>query len=300
MTAAVLGIGVGVGLLVAYVGWRPPAEPLAVALARLDRPPRHQTPGSRPADGEASWDERLGAIALRRVSPLRRAVDRTRKDLRTTGRTPDEQAARTIVYGGFGLFLGPWLGVITWLAGAPFPPPVLGTVSLAGAGIGLTAPWTSVHSDAKRRRRDLLVALAAWCDLVSRCLASGRGVDQSVTTAARAGDGWAFGELRAALSGGSLRGETPWDSLDQLGADLGVEDLRELASTIAMAGEEGAAVRVAVATKARTIRERVTSDTERTAEAATAQMPMPTFLVAVGFLVFLGYPALVALSRSGF
>jgi Flp pilus assembly protein TadB len=266
----------------------------------LDRPPGERTPGNRRAEGTASWDERLGAVALRRVSPLRHAVDRARRDLRTVGRTPDEQAARTVIYGTFGLFLGPWLGVVTLLAGAPFPPPVLGAVGLVGAGVGLMAPWASVRSDAKRRRRDLLVALAAWCDLVSRCLASGRGVDQSVTTAAGAGDGWAFVELRAALSAGALRGETPWDSLDQLGTELGVEDLRELASTIAMAGEEGAAVRVAVATKARTIRERITSDTERTAEAATAQMPMPTFLVALGFLVFLGYPALAALSRSGF
>jgi Flp pilus assembly protein TadB len=144
------------------------------------------------------------------------------------------------------------------------------------------------------------MALAAWCDLVSRCLASGRGVDQSVTTAARAGSGWAFGELRRALAGGSVRGQTPWASLEQLGVELGVEDLRELASTIGMAGEEGAAVREAVATRARTIRERVTTETERIAEAATAQMPMPTFVVAMGFLVFLGFPALAALSRSGF
>lgn len=298
MIAALLGIGFGVGLLVTYVGWRPRAEPLAVALARLGQRPPAAT--AIRDDEPETWDVRLGAAGLRHSGTLRNAAARAGQDLRTVGRSAEEQAARTMLYGGFGFFLGPWLGMVTWLAGAVFPPPVLGAVGLLGASIGVVAPWTSVRADARRRRRDFLLALATWCDLVSRCLASGRGVDQSVTTAARAGSGWAFGELRAALSGGAVRGQTPWMSLDHLGAELGIEDLRELSATIGMAGEEGAAVREAVSTKARTIRDRITSDTERTAEAATAQMPMPTFMVAMGFLFFLGYPALVALSRSGF
>ena len=297
MIAPLLGAGVGVGLLLAYLGWRPQAEPLAVALARLD----HRPQAAAASDDEAdTWDVRLGAAGLRHSGSLRTAVARARQDLRTVGRSAEEQAARTLLYGGFGLFLGPWLGMVTWLAGAAFPPVVLGTVGLLGAGLGVVAPWTSVRAEARRRRRDFLLALATWCDLVSRCLASGRGVDQSVTTAARAGSGWAFGALRGALSGGAVRGQTPWASLDQLGDELGIEDLRELSATIGMAGEEGAAVRDAVSTKARTIRDRITSDTEQAAEAATAQMPMPTFVVAMGFLVFLGFPALVALSRSGF
>lgn len=297
MIAALLGAGLGAGLLLTWVGVRPRPEPLAVALARLDQRPR-----AAPARGsqQETWDIRLGTVALHSVDALRRAVDRARRDLRIVGRRPEEQAALTVLYAAFGLFLGPWLALVTWLVGSSLPPILLGMVSLVGAGIGAVMPWTSTRTEATRRRRDFMLALAAWCDLVSRCLASGRGVDQSVTTASRAGGGWAFGELRAALSGGSVRGETPWASLNQLGDELGIEDLRELASTIGMAGEEGAAVRDAVSTRARTIRERVTAETERLAEAATAQMPMPTFVVALGFLVFLGYPALVALSRSGF
>lgn len=299
MIAALLGVGVGLGLLITWVGVRPRPEPLAVALARLDPAPTTPAPVTSPGVQE-TWDVQLGRAALRSVTALRRAVDRSRSDLRVVGRPPEEQAARTLLYGAFGLLLGPWLGLVTWLAGSMLPPLLLGVVSLIGAGIGLVTPWTSIRTDATRRRRDFLMALAAWCDLVSRCLASGRGVDQSVTTAARAGSGWAFSELRRALAGGSVRGQTPWASLEQLGVELGVEDLRELSSTIGMAGEEGAAVREAVATRARTIRERVTTETERLAEAATAQMPMPTFVVAMGFLVFLGFPALAALSRSGF
>lgn len=299
MIAALLGVGTGVGLLLVYLGWRHRPEPLTVALARIDRPPQVPATVGRQG-GPGAWDVSLGAISLRSIGVLRTAVAGARRDLRVVGRSAEEQAARTVLYGGFGLFLGPWLGVVTWLAGSALPSFFLGGISLVGAGFGVVVPWASMQSEAARRRRDFELALAAWCDLVSRCLASGRGVDQSVTTAARAGEGWAFGELRRALSGGAVRGQTPWASLDELGTELGLSDLHELAATIGMAGEEGAAVREAVATRARTIRERITADTERIAETATAQMPLPTSVVAFGFLVFLGYPALVALSRSGF
>jgi tight adherence protein C len=118
-------------------------------------------------------------------------------------------------------------------------------------------------------------------------------------TAAASGGGWAFAELRGALHAGYVRGEPPWSSLGQLGAELGIPDLSELASTITMAGEEGAAVRNTVAAKARTIRERITADTELTAAAVTERMSLPSILLVLGFLVFLGYPAVNAMFQLG-
>ena len=96
-------------------------------------------------------------------------------------------------------------------------------------------------------------------------LAAGRGVEQAMETASRAGQGWAFAELRGALHAGYVRGEPPWVALERLGDELGVGDLTELASTVALAGEEGAAVRTTVAAKARTIRERMSADSEMAA-----------------------------------
>jgi Flp pilus assembly protein TadB len=236
---------------------------------------------------------------MRRIWPLVAAVDRVRGDLRLIGRSPEEQVARTVLLCAFGLFLGPWLGLFAWVSGTVPPPALLGAISLIGGMCGALQPWTSLRAIASRRRRDLLLALAAWCDLLAMSLAAGRGIEQAVTTAALAGDGWAFGELRGALSAGHVRSETPWATLDQLGSNLGIGDLRELAATIAMAGEDGAAVRDAVTTKARTLRERISADIERDAERATAEMGMPTVTVAFGFLIFLGYPAVLALSNIG-
>ena len=66
-----------------------------------------------------------------------------------------------------------------------------------------------------------------------------------------------------------------------------------------MAGEEGAAVRTSVAAKARTIRERMIAETEVTAAAVTERMSLPSILLVLGFLVFLGYPALHAMFQIG-
>lgn len=292
MSAALTGLAFGCGLLLIAYGWRPRPEPLATALARLHTP-------IEPRDiGAASWDVRLGDLAVRRLGPMARATHRARSDLRIVGRSPAEQAGRTLIFGGFGLFLGPWIAFVAWLSGATPPTFLVGVITLGGVTAGVLEPWTSLRQLAARRRREFLLALAAWCDMLAMSLAAGRGIEQAVTTASLAGDGPAFAELRAALSAGHVRGDSPWTSLSGLGIELAVDDLRELASTITLAGEDGVAIREAVRTKAHTIRERIISDTEATAERETAEMATPTVAVAIGFLVFLSYPGIVALSNG--
>lgn len=293
MTAAITGLVFGVGLLLVAGGVRPRPEPLAAAMAHL-----HTASHSAPDKARPSWDLRVGAIALRRLRVLARAVHRARADLRVIGRSPEEQAGRTLIFAAFGLFVGPWVAFIGWAAGTVPPTFLVGLAGIGGAAIGIAEPWTSVRSQASRLRRDFLLALAAWCDMLAMSLAAGRGIEQAVATASLAGDGPAFAELRGALSAGHVRGDSPWASLSVLGTDLAVDDLNELASTITLAGEDGVAIRDAVRTKARTIRDRIISDTERTAERETAEMATPTVAVALGFLVFLSYPGIVALSNG--
>ena len=57
-----------------------------------------------------------------------------------------------------------------------------------------------------------------------------------------------------------------------------------------MAGEDGAAVRETISTKARTISARIGADAEQAAQRATAQMGLPAVAMAAGFLVFLCTP----------
>jgi tight adherence protein C len=293
VTAAILGgLLVGLGIWLAWTGWHATPEPLAAVLGRIGQ---QSTPVRKEIPADIERDVRLGSFLLRHVPPLQRAVDKLRSDLRIVDRTPEEQAARVGSYVLLSLFLGPWVGFVALIFGRHLPllVPVIG--SFAGAAWGAFAPFRSLRQEAAARRRAFVHALSAWCDVVVMTLASGRGVEQAMETAASIGSGWAFAEIRGALRAGYVRGEPPWESLEQLGTDLAIPDLTELGSTIAMAGEEGAAIRTTVAAKARTVRERMTSDSEATAAAATERMSLPSVLMVMGFLIFIGFPAVLTL-----
>jgi tight adherence protein C len=296
----IAGMLVGSGLWLAWTGLRPAPEPLGVALARLDRrPPRATKAGAGDKDTGEDRDSRFGGFLLRHLPALSRAIDRTRTDLRIVGRTPEEQAARVGSYVLWSLVVGPWTAFVFWMAGASVPPVVPTLIALGGGAWGLVVPFLTLRQQAVARRKAFLHALSAYCNVTVMSLAAGRGVEQALETASTAGQGWAFAELRGALTAGYVRGEPPWEALGRLGAELGIDDLSELASTISMAGEEGAAVRETVSAKARTIRERITADTEQAAAAITERMSLPTVLMVMGFLVFLGYPAVTVLFSIG-
>jgi Flp pilus assembly protein TadB len=285
---ALIGILTGFGVWLAWSALHPTPEPLDVALARIGRDP------SELAVRTGDRDTRLGRWLLRTVPVLARAVAGVGTDLRIVGRSPEEQAARVGAYTLLAMAFGPWMALVFWIAGSPLPAIIPGGVTLLGMAFGLVAPFTSLRAEAAARRTTFVHALSSWCDVVVMTLAAGRGLEQAMETAARAGRGWPFAELRGALQASYVRGEPPWIALGRLGAELGVGDLTQLASMVAMAGEEGAAVRETVAAKARTIRERMTTDTEMAANAATERMSLPGVLLVLGFLIFLGFPAVDA------
>lgn len=295
MTAAVLaGLTCGVGVWLLYTGLRPRPEPLAAVLGRWEAPPpaRDETTG-------LSWDNKLGRFVLAHVAVMARVTQRVRTDLRVMGRRPEDIVGETVVYVLFGLMLGPGVGLGVWLVGASFPAFGAGGIALTAAAVGGVAPWLSLRDRAARRRASFQHALIGFGHVTAMSLGAGRGVDQAMTTAAAAGQGWAFSEIRGALNAGYVRRETPWESLERLGVELGLEDLSQLAAAIALSGKDGAAVRETVLTKAKTIRERVAADAEQKAQRATAQMGPPAVALAAGFVVFLVYPAL-AVFLDGF
>ena len=292
MTVALLaGLVVGAGLWVAWTGVRPAAEPLGAALARVSRPP---VPVRVVSDDVDERDARVGGFLLDHVPLLARRIEATRADLRVLGRPPEEQAVRVVAWVLLPLLLGPWVAIVAAVCGIPIPATVPGLAALVASAAGFFVPFLLLRSDAAERRTAFSHALSSWCDVMVMTLAAGRGVEQAMETAGNAGQGWAFAELRGALHAGYVRGEPPWVALERLGHDLGIADLTELASTVALAGEEGAAVRTTVAAKARTMRERMSADSELEAASVTERMSLPSVLLVVGFLIFLCYPAIVA------
>lgn len=293
MTGAVVaGSLVGLGMWLAWTGWHPAAAPLSVVIARLGQ----AMPEPEPL-ATSSVDARLGA-RMRRIQLVDQSLDAMRTDLRVLRRSPDEQAAALVTYALLGLLWGPAVAAGAWVVGVRFPLAIPGWLAIAGAALGIAIPFRSIRRDAAERRRAFSHALSSYCDLVGMALASGRGVEQALEAAASAGDGWPFQELRGALTAGYVRGDTPWQALERLGAELGVADLSELASAISLAGEEGAAVRDTVTSKAEAIRRRLTAETEGTAASVTERMGVPAAMLLIGFLAFIGYPAIAVILES--
>lgn len=287
----VAGALVGFGLWLAWTGWAPARPPLRWALDRLGQPIAEVAPAS-----PSNLDARIGAQA-RKLGIVDQAVTAMRSDLRILRRSPDEQAAIIVSYTLLGFLWAPVVAAGGWLVGFRLPVAVPLWLALAGGGIGAVTAIRSVKTSAAQRRRGFSHALSSFCDVTGMCLAAGRGVESSLETAAHTGHGWAFAEIQTALRTGYMRGATPWEALAGLGNDADLPDLTELAAALSLAGDQGAAVRETVTSKAKAIRERLTAEAEREAATTTERMGIPATLLLLGFVVFLGFPALAVLFK---
>ncbi|HEU0089849.1 MAG TPA: type II secretion system F family protein [Pseudonocardiaceae bacterium] len=292
ITAGVLfGTGLGVGIW-ALLGWlRPPPPSLARALAtaRATAPAAHPTATT----GPVGWAARVGAPVARLLAALGLPGAALRRDLRLLDRAPEAFLAQKAVLALTGLLL-PTLAQAVLLAGGvgvAWPIPLL--VGLGCAAGGFVLPDLDVRRRAARHRASARHALAAYLNLIRITLAGGAGVEGALVDAASVGHGPTFAELRRALTTARLSRTTPWATLAQLGADLDIRELVELASALSLAGAEGAKVRASLAAKAAAMRARELTDAEGEAYAATERMSVPVVVLFAGFLVFLGYPAVV-------
>ena len=286
MTAAlILGVAVGLGVILVATGLLPARLSLAEALGRLDAAPQMR------AGQSAVWWVRILGVPFVETSAGRLATRSVRQDLRVIGRSPEEHVARHVLMLTVGLLWAPATFGLMALGGVDvsFVLPVW--VSLVFGLVALIIPTLAVRAEAADRRRSFRHALGCFLDLVAVRLAGGAGVDSALAGSAAAGDGWAFAEIRQALTEARLRGEPSWNGLAALGDAIGVTELQELAASAGLAGDEGARVRVSIAAKARSIRMRGLADAEGAAQSASERMSLPVVLLMTGFIVFLGYPA---------
>lgn len=278
------GIGLGVLLMVASLRRRPLT--LVEALQRTDTHRLASTNAASLGRGGQFLLSAGQAIGLERL-----VTDTARRDLRALDLSSDVFIARSFKTA---VELGALVPVLTAIAtvAAVRPPleiPAVVTVLLFVAG-GLL-PAAELHRDAEKRRRSHRHALGAYLDLVSVNIAAGKGVEGALETAASAGQGPLFTEIRQALYQAKVAGETPWAGLDRLGDDIGIQELRELAATVTLAGDVGARVRESLAAKAKTLRTRGLAQIEEAANSANERMALPVVVLVVSFIALIGFPA---------
>ena len=286
--AMLLGALAGCGVMLVLTGLVPARLSLGDALDRLDAPPPTRD------DSPEQWWVRLFGVPLVDTGVGRTATHAVSRDLRVIGRTPAEHLARSVALVAVALLWAPATFALMALGGVAVTWMLPLWVSLVLGAVAVVVPTLAVRAEAADRRRSFRHALGCFLDLVAVRLAGGAGVDSALAGSAAAGDGWAFAELRQALTDARLRGEPSWTGLAHLGEQIGVGELQELAASAGLAGDEGARVRVSIAAKARAIRMRGLADAEGAAQSASEHMSLPVVLLMTGFIVFLGYPAVAA------
>ncbi|APU21317.1 type II secretion system F family protein [Actinoalloteichus sp. GBA129-24] len=290
MTAALfLGLGLGLGLWVITLWLVPPRPALRTLLHRPDSGPVDPDSGG---GGGLGWAGLVGRPAARVLRGIGLPGARLRRDLAVLDTPVAGHLAEKAVLAALGLLTPGLVHLLLALLGAapPWPVPIVAAVVLAG--IGFVVPDLRVGREAAARREEFRHALSVYLDLVWITLAGGAGVDSALHQCAAIGHGFAFTRLRRALADAHLIRSTPWATLQRLGDDLDITELTELAATISLAGHEGARVRTSLAAKAQALRTRQLTTAEGQAQAATERMSLPVMALFLGFLVFIGYPAL--------
>lgn len=286
MTPIVLvGPGIGFGIVLVARGLVPPPASLAGSLKRLDRT-GISVEDSRTDVSSSAWTTRLAAPLMGRLG------DRIEADLAVMERSPQRFAIDKVgtATSLAGIVIG--FAIVLALAGVPLPTGLTFALALSGLAVGFVVPDLILRSHAGQRRNAFRHALSSYLDLVNVLLAGGAGIETSLEAAAQAGDGWAFTQIRNALVRARSLRLSPWQCFTELGELIDVRELIEIASSVQLAGEQGARVKSSLAAKAAALRGHQMARIEADAQAATERMGVPTVLMFIGFIALLGYPAM--------
>ena len=290
--AVLLGCGVAAGLMIAGRGLRPRPPSISELLDTLDRPVK--------AKSVESTEDRVGRWGSGLVTRLTfTEVGDLRSRLRVSDKTIVRFAYEKILgaVGGFALpviYLG-----ASFFDELPSIPIVLALLlAVAFGALGFVTPDLILAGEAEERRAGFRRALSGYLDVVSILIAGGGGIESALQYAADAGDGWAFAEIRQALARARVRQESPWDALENLGSELGVAELSDLASSLALSGSQGARIRSSLTAKADTLRSDEQNAIETAAEVKNQKMAVPLACLSLGLFLFIGFGAISAIGDT--
>lgn len=298
----VAGAVAGLGILLLVVVLAPPRVQAGAALARVDlaRVQRRERERAGAVSGSrAAWQLGLGRRATGVLTDLGVELGSVRSDLSLLGRSLDQHLAASVIAGVVGLLAPLVVSAALLVAGTGVTIGVPVAVAPLVAVVAAALPTLEVRRRAAGRRRDFRHVIGSFLDLVAMSLAGGRGVPEALQSASELSQGWAMVRIRDTLIAARLRGETPWAALGQLGEEVRIDELRDLAAALALVAEDGAKVRESLAARAGSMRRRELAESEGRAGEKSQSMLVAQLLLAVGFLLFLVYPAMVTVLQSG-
>ena len=297
---ALVGAALGAVLFASVLRLAPPRASPLVQLGQLDAQYRAASargwtgPTAAPTRATAGVgvQTRIGQVLTTQLT--RRGVEQTtlRQDLALTGKDLPEVMGRKVVAAVAGLVLALVMLVGLQLA-AGIALPVGSPLVLALAAAAGFYMLPNLEAQAAGRRDDFRRALGAYLDLVALEMAGAAAPAQALTSAARVGAGWPMALLRDTLYRATRSGNDQWTALTELGERIGVAELRDLGSLVRLVEHDGARVRATLSARAATMRRRELTDAEGKAAERDVSMSVAQLVVVAGFVVFLGYPAVV-------
>ncbi|RMB57867.1 type II secretion system F family protein [Tessaracoccus antarcticus] len=207
------------------------------------------------------------------------------------------QRTRTSFYGSkiiaatIGLIIGPLLTLAAMAlgVGVPFAIPVIGSIGL-GAVMWLM-PGAEVKDKARLARAEFSYALGAFVEMVALERLSGSGVPQALQRAADIGDSWAFQRISATLKRTEYTGHNPWDALEDLGNELNLTDLADLADIMRLAGADGTQIYTSLRARAATMRNALLTNHIAAANRTGERIAIPVGLLVIVLAITLITPA---------
>jgi Flp pilus assembly protein TadB len=183
------------------------------------------------------------------------------------------------------------LAALLAATGVGLPLLVPAWVSLSAAAVAFLLPDVQLRQHAAAVRREFRVAVGAYLDLVAMRMASGAGLAEALGDAASVGSGPAFAHLRGALADARTDGLSPAASLGRLGEELHLPDLVDTATRLSLVDSTGAQAQASLRAQATSLRDRELSDAQGRANERSQSMLVAQVVLGLGFVVFLGYPA---------
>ncbi|WP_019358919.1 type II secretion system F family protein [Streptomyces sp. AA1529] len=295
---ALTGALVGLGLFLLVRALAPGRRSTVASVAEIDALRARAAAHQQGAQGAPEESGRFAALRARlgaRVAELylRQGWEQRslRSDLEVLERSWEKFLATKVLLAAAGLFFGPFLFSIGWLIGFGRSPLIPLWLALLCALVFFMLPDLEVRRDAAAKRRDLRRVVGAYLDLVAMNLAGGRGLPEALKAASEVSDGWALRRIRDTLADARITGQSQWAALGDLGARLGVDELKDMSASLALVADDGAKVRASLSSRAETMRHRELAEIEGSAGEKSQSMLVAQLMLCAGFLVFLIYPA---------
>ena len=276
------------GLLLLISGWMQPAPPLTRTIEHLRRPGATAVGASPTAPRLDRWLDPFVRFVTRHPRLLPSPAE-----LHLTNRTVEQHVLSLVVAGLIGLVGPPLLLGAMQSAGLISPGVYVPLVlALAAAVVGPVIVHTVVVEQADATRTDLRYQVSAYLDVVTMLLAGNTGYEGALEQAAHAGDGRLFVELRRRMRESGARGASLTDALHRTGAELGLDELEQVAATAELSAAEGAPVARSLSAKCATLRSALATEQESEARLRTSRLTTPIVGMALIFMALVMYPAL--------